>query len=190
LSQYISSSLSNDFVDASITSSFPQSGKVCVKVNSKGKNITLKLRIPHWCDKKFENAKDGYLVYEGVFNGEEICVDFDMRVRRTFANAHAWENTGKTAVTYGPIVLCAEGQDNDVNLGRIAIGCTKDAVVEKTDDDFAIRVTIPAYTIKNAKSLYTFDSPEYEEHSLRMVPYFTWSNRGVNDMRIWFSFKR
>ena len=190
LSQYISSSLSNDFVDASITSSFPQSGKVCVKVNSKGKNITLKLRIPEWCDKKFENAKDGYLVYEGVFNGEEICVDFEMKVRLAYANGNVWENSGRTAITYGPLVFCAEGKDNDFALPKVQIGDVQNAVLENTDDGYVVRLKLPAYLVKNTKALYTFETPEYEEITLQMIPYFTWANREEGDMRVWFPYKK
>jgi len=190
LSQYISSSLSNDFVDAFVSSSFPQSGKVCVKVDSKGKKITLKLRIPQWCDKKFENAKDGYLVYEGVFNGEEICVDFEMKVKLAYANGNVWENSGRTAVTYGPIVFCAEGKDNDFALPKVAISDAQNAVLEKTEDGYALRLQLPAYLLKNTKALYTFESPEYEEITLQMIPYFAWANRGENDMRVWFPYKR
>ena len=190
LSQYISSSLSNDFVDASITSSFPQSGKICVKVDSKGKKITLKLRIPQWCDKKFENAKDGYLVYEGVFNGEEICVDFEMKVRLAYANGNVWQNSGRTAVTYGPLVFCAESTDNDFALAKVAISDAQNAVLEKTNDEYALRLQLPAYLVKNTKALYTFESPEYEECSLQMVPYFAWANREDGDMRVWFPYRK
>ena len=190
LSQYISSSLSNDFVDASITSSFPQSGKVCVKVNSKGKKITLKLRIPQWCDKKFENAKDGYLIYEGVFNGEEICVDFEMKVRLAYANGNVWENSGRTAVTYGPLVFCAESKDNDFALPKVQIGDVQNAVLENTDDGYVVRLKLPAYLVKNTKALYTFETPEYEEITLQMIPYFAWANREEGDMRVWFPYKK
>ena len=190
LSQYISSTLSNDFVDATITSSFPQSGKVCVKVDSKGKKITLKLRIPEWCDKKFDNAKDGYLIYEGVFAGEEICVDFEMKVRLAYANGNVWENSGRTAVTYGPLVFCAESKDNDFALPKVQIGDVQNAVLENTDDGYVVRLKLPAYLVKNTKALYTFEAPEYEELTLQMIPYFTWANREEGDMRVWFPYKK
>ena len=190
LSQYISSCLSNDFVDASVNSNFPYSGKVCVKVDSKGKTITLKLRIPQWCDKKFENAKDGYLIYEGVFNGEEICVDFEMKVRLAYANGNVWENSGRTAVTYGPLVFCAESKDNDFALPKVQIGDVQNAVLENTDDGYVVRLKLPAYLVKNTKALYTFEAPEYEEITLQMIPYFTWANREEGDMRVWFPYKK
>ena len=50
----------------------PYSGAVQIKVNSHGKKILLRLRKPEWCDCTCENEKDGYLVYEGIFDGTEI----------------------------------------------------------------------------------------------------------------------
>lgn len=190
LSQYISSTLRCTLADATMISNFPTDGKLRVRLNSHGKKITLKLRIPKWCDERFENAENGYLVYEGVFNDEEICVEFAMRLKKVYANAKVWANSGKAALCYGPIVLCAEGVDNPFPLAAAVFGDIENAVIKKADDGYILRVQTPIYTVKNTRALYSYEPPVYEANTLTMIPYFAWANRGENSMRVWFPYKK
>ena len=42
-----------------------------------------------------------------------------------------------------------------------------------------------AYRRKPMTELYSKKLPEYEECSMTLVPYYTWGNRGLNEMRVW-----
>ena len=42
-----------------------------------------------------------------------------------------------------------------------------------------------AYRMKPMTELYTRKLPEYEECCMTLVPYYTWGNRGLNEMRVW-----
>jgi len=38
--------------------------------------------------------------------------------------------------------------------------------------------------------LYSFEAPSIEECQVTLVPYYTWGNRGLNQMRVWIPEKR
>lgn len=186
LSQYISSTLTSKLADAVLRADFPASGKISLKVHSHGKKITLKLRVPEWCEETFDNEKDGYLTFEGVFSGEEISLDFKMRLKKVYANTQVWANTNKTAFCYGPLVLCAESADNAAPLACVSVAERENAALSLTGDEYTLRVTLPAFVAKNAKALYSYAPPSYEKTELTLIPYYAWANRGKGDMRLWF----
>ncbi|MBE5733098.1 MAG: glycoside hydrolase family 127 protein [Clostridiales bacterium] len=187
LSQYVSSSLSSDFVDATIFSSMPYSGKVQLKINSKGKKITLRIRKPAWSSASFENEKNGYLIYEGVFENTEINVDFSPSLKKVYSNPLVAENSGKVALTYGPIVLCAEGSDNDFNIFGVKIGDISKAKIEPLNSSpYALNVTLPVSYFEDSGELYSYEQGREIIKTLKLIPYFAWANRKENDMRVWF----
>jgi DUF1680 family protein len=187
LAQHFSSTLESDFVKANVCANLPYDGKVCITLDSFGKPLTLRVRKPEWCDVTFPNEQDGYLIYQGAFNGEEIVIDFKPTLKQVYANPLAPELSGKTALTYGPIVLCAEGADNDFNLFAVGIGdIAKATVTPLPDSPYALRVTLPVVYEQPMDTLYTYQKSAPCEKILTMIPYFAWANREENDMRVWF----
>lgn len=186
LSQHLSCALTSDFATAEVVSNIPYGGKVTIKLSSHGKKITLRVRKPEWCDLSFPNEKDGYLLYEGIFDNEEISLDFQPKLKQIYGNPLAADLSGKTALSYGPFVLCAEGTDNPFNLFGVSIGDISAAqITPMPDSPYALRVTLPvAYEERN--SLYSYEKNALTEKTLTMIPYFAWANREANDMRVWF----
>lgn len=186
--QYFSANLESENYSAQLISDFPYSGKVCIKVDSKGKEIALKLRVPSWCDKKFENEENGFLIYRGVFTGEEITVDFGATLRLVYPNPAISDDAGKVCVSYGPLILCAEGVDNGNCLQNYAIKDLTNAKLEiKNGDPFVLNAYLPATFKEKMESLYSFIKPQVKEKTLTLIPYFAWANRGKNDMRVWIT---
>lgn len=186
LSQYFTSALNSDFADANVTADLPYSGKIQLKINSKGKNITLRIRKPEWCSVNFKNEENGYLIYEGVFENEEICVDFSPSLRKVYANPLVAENSGKVALTFGPIVLCAEGADNDFNIFGIKIGDISNAkILSLPSSPYTLEVSLPVSYYENDE-LYSYNQGVKISKTLKLIPYFAWANRTENDMRVWF----
>ena len=186
LSQWITSSLHTDFADAEVVSNMPYSGTVRVKVNSHGKKILLRLRKPEWCEQAFENEKDGYLVYEGIFDNTEINLDFPCVLKKIYANPYVIENAGKVAFSYGPLILCAEGADNGMPLSAVRVGDVAQAKIEILQDNpYAISVTMPVKVLSPSKQLYSTKQYESTDAILKLIPYFAWANRGENDMQVW-----
>lgn len=190
LSQLISSDLHGENVEASLVSDFPKSGKACVKVNSHGKKLRLKIRIPEWCDKIFDNAEDGYLSFEKVFDGEELIIDFPMKIRKIYSNPLVNDNAGKVALSYGPLILCAEGIDNAIPLSSVRVGEVSGASVNVLlESQKYIKAVLPIEYLVDNKKLYGYEKTESKSAYLYLIPYYAWGNRGETSMKIWFAEK-
>lgn len=187
LSQYISSHLETGTVTADLVSDFPYSGKIRLCVDSKGKPITLRLRKPEWCRVSFDNEEDGYLIYRGIFAGEEIALDFGMEPRRIYADPRIFDDAGKVAFAYGPLILCAEGTDNGGTLpGVFAEADAPISVSVRPGDPAVLTATVAGSRAIPGDSLYSDRRPASERIELRLIPYFAWANRDPSDMKIWF----
>ena len=185
--QYLSCTLKDKFADIEMVSGFPYDGKVKIKVNSHGKNIKLKLRIPSWSDTTLENQKDGFAVYDGVFDDRVIEIDFKPSLKKVYANTEIDQNAGKVCLSYGPLILCAEGTDNGTLKG-VAIGGIEDAVltVDKNSPS-VLTAVVNGFISKSDGALYSFGAPKRENKKITFIPYFAWGNRGKNDMKVWIN---
>lgn len=181
--QYLSSEVETPRFSLRQTSAFPFGGDVRIRVKGEG---TLLLRVPDWSG-GFSVTENGKPV--GVRNGRifsvplsgehEFTVGLMPRLRFVYACGHVAQDSGRKAVMYGPLVLCAEGTDNGGELHRIAIPSLQGARIGRT-------VTLPAVRLKTEGGLYSWSPPVREETELTLIPYFAWANRGENDMQVWF----
>ncbi len=188
VSQLISSSLCCDMAKVELVSGFPYNGKVCLKVDSYGKRIRLRIRIPEWCETSFENVQDGYLIFEDTFDNEEIDLEFPFALRKIYANSLVREDAGKVAFSYGPLILCAEEVDNDFALTTVRVKDLENAKITILDGSLdVLRVKLPIKIAKETEGLYSYIPSKTEENYLTLLPYFAWANRGANDMQVWFT---
>ena len=146
--------------------------------------------------------------------GDRIDIDFDMPVRVVAANPLVSQDAGKVAVTRGPIVYCAEERDNGANLhllhldGSALSGDASHVKVEPftfqagayLDDPQAeghvdaisrsmVRLQVPAWRESaegaDTAALYRQWQPVRRMPATAiLIPYFAWSNRGENEMRV------
>ena len=187
VSQYISSKIKGEGFEAEIRSGFPYDGKVEISVHAE-KPTRLKLRVPAWSDLPNEN---GYIV-KTVSGEQTISLDFGMRPRAVYAHPGVEADAGRLAVTYGPLVLCAESADNafDVKKTAISPAAVEKAVISR-DNFCGFSLTLPATVRKSVEkragyeALYSFAPPPTEEKKLVLIPYFAWANREEGDMRVW-----
>ena len=124
----------------------------------------------------------------------EILVDFAMEARLTCAHPLVEEDSGQVAVERGPLVYCIEGMDaaaetlddlmipSDIRLepedfvleGRTVISLKGSFLLRKREDGY------------DRNALYQdYGNREYEKITARMIPYFAWDNRGMDEMRVW-----
>ena len=188
VNQYISSSVCAEGLRAEVQTEMPYRGTVRVRAEGKG---TLALRIPAWqvsiaCKVNGgfvkPREKDGYLYFD--VDGETLVeAEFEMKPRFVYANENVWENSGRKAVEYGPFVLCAESCDNGKNLRNLEIPSLEGALVETVG---GLKVTVAAKRLTTGSALYSYEPPERENVTLRLIPYYAWANRGENDMQVWF----
>ena len=108
------------------------------------------------------------------------------------ANPMVTADANRIAVQKGPFVYCAESVDNEKTLTdfRLTVDDVKNATMEIVDCELGIVpfLTINAKVEKGCtKRLYHYNpETEYETAQLKLIPYYTWANRGAKDMMVWF----
>ena len=130
-------------------------------------------------------TKDGYAVINRYWKKNDIVtIEFPMEVKRVISNAAIKQNLNRVALQYGPLVYCVEGADNQ--------GSTLNLVVPP-ETDFktffqpallggvnTIQFEAPVLTVSNdGQSVAT------ENRKITAIPYFSWNNRGANEMQVW-----
>jgi DUF1680 family protein len=132
--------------------------------------------------------------------GDIVSIDFPMKVRYRESHPLVKENTGRIAITRGPLVYCLETVDNPgVNLSEIVINPGCKAEVEFLPDllEGIVRLHFHAKRRKidpnwEAK-LYRPISPRnikisWKEVEILSIPYYAWANREPGEMEIWHLF--
>ena len=129
--------------------------------------------------------------YRRIFveNDSRIQVKFAAPARFVYANPQVRADSGKVAITRGPLVYCLEEIDNSQNLPAIFIN-TEEALKEEKSDLFGGIVAIKAKgkkIIENSASteLYSTQKPKSEDIEIKAVPYPYWNNRGKGEMLVW-----
>ena len=148
-------------------------------------------------DFKRIERKDGYLYISGFDQEEEtITLDFPMEPQWIVANPAVREDAGKVALQRGPIVYCLEERDNGADLHLLSVDPTKQPVPfnMKIQEEEVIALKAQGQRVIQDSSdpdggqsaLYAeYYVPEKESIELVYVPYYTWANRGENEMQVW-----
>ena len=166
----------------------------------------LGIRIPAFSAKRYTLSapaeyRDGYC-YLDVKAGDVITLTLDMTPRLNRANPRVARASGMAAVTVGPVVYCAEGADNggDVLSFTLNGGLQRQDMTPAHKESFgpeAVQLG-NVYTVladgsslrpADPEALYFTDEYTEEPRTLRLIPYFMWGNRGLNQMRVWFPAK-
>ncbi len=171
------------------TTDYPANGAVTIKVDGNDfKQIAV--RVPGWCTNFTADAaytlKDGYAYFEHV---SEIHVNFEMEVALYEANNAVQNNAGRVAVARGPVVYCMEAVDNGAYLRSIKLDSTTEFSLENSTEYHVPALLTKGYRKVEQEGLYQPYSAEYEETSLRFIPYFAFANRGESEMLVWVAVK-
>lgn len=192
----------NRTVPVRISSGFPWDGEADVTVDTEEPvRMTLAFRIPGWCGEGFEmtgaqckecREEKGYLYVTGEWSSKDrIHLHFPMKVRVLQADTRVREDEGRVCVTRGPIVYCLEQKDNGENLDLIRLKGTAEFTEERSSEFGSGMVMLHAAAERELPeetdtTLYhEYRKPKTEPVSLRFIPYFTWANRGENEMTVW-----
>lgn len=109
----------------------------------------------------------GYVIVERVWEeGDVVDLEFPMPIRKVFCDERVADNRGKAALQRGPVVYCIEEQDCALPF-----------------DEITMRNFSEAHSLYNASLLGGV--MVIEGHSVRAIPYYAWSNRGVGRMKVW-----
>lgn len=182
---------------------YPWAGQIKITVeNKEDSTFALALRIPGWCqsyslkvNKELQkySRNQGYAMLERTWkNGDEVLLTLDMPVQLVEANPLVREDLGKVAVTRGPLVYCLEETDNGKNLSGIYLEEDADFAIKEEPELLKGIVTIETQGKKvsqkgwNGETLYrTYQGKNYDPCSLKFIPYYAWTNRGVGEMTVW-----
>lgn len=186
--------LNGEEVKVSQVTSYPWNGKIQVTVEA-DTEITMKFRVPSWSRnevlpsdlyKYADSYKplptlsiNGNIIETSIEFGyfevkrkwspkDKIEIQFPMEVRTVIANKKVKEDLGKLSLEYGPIVYAVEEVDNP-EFDKISLSPDDEFVVQKE------AILKGVNTISN--------------RTLKAIPYYTWSNRGVNKMKVWIESK-
>ena len=166
---------------------YPVSGAVKIKTDGISQ---LALRIPAWCDKFEINAeyvlKDGYAY---IKNPTEIELCMDMTPKLYSANPEVLYCDNKAALMAGPVVYCAEGVDNGVNLHRLYLNRNINAKVSYNDEYKLNIIEVDGYVRNSSEKLYELLGDNFEERRIKLIPYNAFANRGETDMMVWMNYR-
>lgn len=156
----------------------------------------LALRIPAWSGnwKITVNAnptapvlRNGYAILPGLQDEDRIELTLDMTPRKCYSNVLVRENQGGVCLQRGPLVYCLEGVDNPHDLRALRIAAQGEIRVLPREDILGGIVPLEAdgYVLQSAQALYSFTRPHASPAQLRLIPYYTWCNRGQTQMSVW-----
>ena len=88
----------------------------------------------------------------------------------------------------GPLVYCFEGVDNDTDVISLALDDNASIKVGEYDEvtlGGIVKLSVSANRILPSEDLYSYTCPEMISAEAEAVPYYSWGNRGINQMRVW-----
>jgi len=199
-------SVNNNDIILKQETNYPWSGNIKISLNiAKPSDFTLAFRLPDWCnsytvklngknaDYKIEN---GYACITKAFESSDVIeIDLEMKVYEVSANPHIKDDLGKIALQRGPLVYCLEQADNGDNLHLIKIPKN---VKYECEYDPKLLGKVTKITC-NAKKLIIDDNwnnnlykinertPKYEDKKITFIPYYSWANREIGEMRVWIN---
>lgn len=187
---------------------YPWNGRISINLDkAPGKEYSVFLRIPGWCDHatftvngklavvKLHSGKYAELKRKWA-SGDKIELNLQMPVKFIEANPLVEETRNQVAVKRGPIVYCLEAVDlqKKVNIFNVALSSSsifKPELVEIANSN--VISLIGRAKLRNVRnwnnSLYREVSPKAGNSiSIRLIPYYSWDNRGHSNMETWLPF--
>ncbi|WP_245836204.1 glycoside hydrolase family 127 protein [Paramicrobacterium agarici] len=202
--------ISHDGLELSIATAYPWDGDIRLDVTAApdaGRDIAV--RIPAWArgatvvhrDATSEAAAGSWVRLADVAAGDSIRLTLPMPARAHGADPRVDAARGSLAVARGPLVYCAEQQDNAADIDTIVATPADVRALEPERRD--IVASGPSVVLHGAVETAAIDPaelyPELRDDTahpdpaareaarthLTLVPYFQWGNREAQAMRVW-----
>ena len=195
---------------------YPLEGAVAITMNpDKPTSYALKLRLPGWAKEepvpgglyRFEGEsttsyqitlngkqvkyeeKNGYITIDRKWRkGDKIEYYLPMEVRKVVARKEVVANNDRIALQRGPLIYCVEGSDNQGKAWNILL--TENSNFEvfeyKVLNEKVMAIKAQASVLTPASNGSGIIS---ETKTITAIPYYTWANRGQNEMQVWLPTK-
>ncbi len=187
---------------------YPWEGKITLTLEkAPAQAYSVFVRIPGWSKGAtiLVNGKAQSAPQTGSYaevrrtwkSGDRIEINLPMTTQWIEANPLVEETRNQVAVKRGPLVYCLESVgDEKVPMDQIALSTQtklnpKLVQIEKTQV-MALEGTVPQLPKQNwTNQLYreVNTAPEAKT-TVRLIPYYAWSNRGHSEMAVWLPFIR
>lgn len=201
------------------TSNYPFDGKIVLRITpAADQAFSLKLRIPTWARQQFvpgalyhyvddlapkwtlklngqsvdTPVAKGFATVNRTWSpGDTVELNLPMPVRHGTAIDRVTANRDRIAITRGPLVYCAEQNDN---LAAEKIGERGDIVQRFFIPQPAVQSDIQTEIIPNGllEGIVRVSIPAREVvgestkiSTVALVPYYAWNNRGEESMIVW-----
>jgi DUF1680 family protein len=111
-------------------------------------------------------------------------LNLPMDVKRVEASSQVKADRGRVALQRGPLIYCVEGADNGGQAWNIllpdaaAFSPVRDTIL--SEQVVALKGTLPTVTVSSDGY-----SVRTEQRSVTAIPYYTWCNRGNDEMQVW-----
>lgn len=117
-----------------------------------------------------------------------VSFAYTMMVNLVKAKQEIKQDEGRVALQIGPLIYCVEGADNNGKAWNIIIpgGTQFETIDYKVLDENvkAITAEVPVVIVnEDGRSIRT------ETKKITAIPYYTWANRGKNEMQVWLPTK-
>lgn len=195
---------------------YPWDGNLRLIVQkNQAKDFSLMIRIPGWAQGKpvpselYRYSDDvlpaisckvngkpvevtterGYLRIQRVWKkGDSVELHFDMPARMVKASPHVVEDRGRVAVERGPLVYCAEGADNNLNIFNFLVPRTPQMQIA----DFTVigqhqvRFDVKSILLQGEElQVDAQGMAKVQPAQLMLIPYYAWNHRGAGKMEVW-----
>ena len=184
---------------------YPWEGDITLRFDEAPKNeFSIFLRIPGWCHNakillngkplsiKIESGK--YAAVKRKWNkGDRLQLVLEMPVAMIEANPLVEETRNQVAVKRGPVVYCLESTDLNKNNSVFGLGISSNAKFKTTRTKIGNSNVISLETTAKKIGDNNWSDQLYKEVSkqpastvnIKLIPYYTWGNRGHAEMSVW-----
>ncbi|MBQ9135201.1 MAG: glycoside hydrolase family 127 protein [Lachnospiraceae bacterium] len=173
--------------DFTVTYEIQKGGRMAVRIPGYSKKYILNVN-----GKEVNTEVQNGYIYLAVEDKDVVKLILDDTPHYLYASAKVPALTGKTAIQRGPLVYCFEGVDNDNNVLELSLKRGGKLDVSEYDETLLKgTVTIEAEAVRRkiTEDLYSCEVPQGTPCTATAIPYYTWGNRGENQMRVWMSEK-
>ena len=178
---------------------YPYDFSINYTIENTPDNMYLAIRIPSWSKdyKIIKNDEEvlahkfkielGY-IYIPISKDDKITIELDSAPYFVFPSPKIPDLSGQIAICRGPLVYCAEGIDNKDEITGLFIQKNSGIIKTKELENGITTLIVRGARQENTEDLYLDEEPNLINEDIIMRPYYSWGNRGLTQMKIWFPY--
>ena len=187
------------------TTDYPWDGHITLTIKKAKTLKSIRMHIPGWSTGVQLRLNGQPILAEDLRQprkwkkGDVVELELPMKPRLMEANPLVEEAKNQIAVMRGPIVYCLEGQDiqGGYRINDIAIPTDvqfKETKITIEGHEMVVleaEVPVTGQGSWGKDELYRELRPvKNKKTKIRLIPYYAWDNRGIDDMSLWLPLER